>query len=216
MFFIESGETVNEHKKKLLLEDTTEASKTIITSYLGFSVDEILLNNDALIFGGCLRDIIAGDSNKINDIDILVCPKANRKIGLMLIEKGYVCLENMMKIDFFELYAKVSVHFPATFFKDGHKVQLIRPRFESTELDEITHHPVASTYSLNSLQDFAKEVDLSCCGLIYHPTLGLREVIENAITHCQSKTLKILEDNKFYYKKRTEIRTWKLMEKGWK
>jgi len=59
MFFIEAGEFVR-HQKRSLLQET-------MSDYLGFSVDELLLNKDALIFGGSLRDIIAGDSQRIND-----------------------------------------------------------------------------------------------------------------------------------------------------
>ena len=52
--------------------------KNGLSNYLGFNVDELLEDTDAVIFGGAPRDCIA--NLEIHDIDIMALPKSTKEI----------------------------------------------------------------------------------------------------------------------------------------
>ena len=60
----------------------------------------------ACIFGGAIRDIVAGDADKINDIDIIGMPHSLYYLYSILEENGFKQV-NLVKPDIFKMYKDI-------------------------------------------------------------------------------------------------------------
>jgi hypothetical protein len=178
--------------------------KYYLDKYLEFDSDELFRNADLmLIFGGCLRDIIA--NQKIHDIDILCGSKSCKQLHELLERNGFSYKENLTPKDLASVYTEIHIiNEPHTFVKGDKVVQLIRPSIGYQDAEE--------NYR-GSLTNLVFEVDLSCCGLSYNGKT-LIENVRNAVLHCCNKTFEVRK-TKMNLPKRIQLRTFKLEERGW-
>lgn len=172
------------------------------------TLDKIFGAGDYItIFGGAVRDPLAGKD--INDIDIMCLPESAISLSKLLIEKGF------LKIDLYDkaklaMYNEIHcISEPWTFIRNNKIVQIIRPskgRSLGTLID--------SYYSILS------DVDISACGVFIERDrdgiVKLKESHPHAITHCRSNVFEILKNNRMFGIHRTDMRAFKLKERGWK
>jgi len=178
-----------------------------LNEYLEFDSDELFRSkfNIVRIFGGAIRDIIAGQD--INDVDILCGSKAIRYIEMVLEKNGYQYMEMLNGKDIQEMYSEIHViNEPHTWIKGKKIVQLIRPSLGFQGKDESVYR--------QGFSDLISNVDLSCCGVSYDGE-SLYEDYPNAIVHCQSKVFSVNMFAKMYSQKRVHHRKAKLESRGW-
>jgi len=178
----------------------------ILSDYIGVDVNELVTNKLALIFGGCLRDIVSKEykTKPFNDIDIVTFNPDCNEIIKILTNAGYQ--QSIIKSDTLNLYASSHINEPITLTKHDRKIQLIRPR--------ITRKPFEPSFSL--LVEFIRNVDLSCCGLAYDWRTGyIKQILPDAVEHCNKKEFQITRGYLFN-EQRTENRARTLIYRGWK
>jgi len=159
------------------------------------------------IFGGSLRDIIAGKS--IKDIDILVGSKSISYIERILIENGYIYMDSLTPKDINSMYSDLKIlSEPHTWIKSEKIVQLIRPSFNG-----ISREKQADNYE-RSFINLIQNVDISCCGLSYDG-YNLYENYKDAVLHCKSLLFEINNRAIMYNPNRIEHRKYKLLDRGW-
>ena len=177
-----------------------------LSDYLEFDSDELFKSkfNLVRVFGGAIRDILAGQ--KINDIDILCGSKAIKYIESVLEQNGYQYMEMLNGKDLQAIYSEIHIiNEPHTWIKGKKIVQLIRPVvFDNNEVG----------YE-EGFRDLISNVDFSCCGVSYDGET-LYEDYPNAIVHCQSKVFSVNMNAKMYSQKRAQHRKVKLETRGWK
>lgn len=176
----------------------------LISNYIDFDINSLLSNKLALIFGGCLRDIVSKEfeSKPFNDIDIATFNPSCTEIMNTLLNAGYST--NYSSIDTNNLYFSHFINEPITLTKNDKKIQLIRPRLK------LQQQPSLSTLIL-----FIRNVDLSCCGLAYDTSNNsIKEIIHGSYLQCQNKQFH--KTNGFLFNpQRSEKRALKLTERGW-
>ena len=199
---------LNESTRKII--DTADTTSSIvdtirsrISNYLGYDVNHLLFdtNDSAFVYGGAVRDSIA--DLPIHDIDIMALPRAARLLSQKLTDEfGFKQLP-LANIDIIRLYfGHRIINLPWTYIKDDCIVQLIRPAIGRHEIPRA------------KIEVCLRNVDLSCCGVAYKPTI-LIETCDNAIDHCKQKVFKALTENLLYRKDRITHRIVKLQERGW-
>ena len=156
------------------------------------------------VFGGAIRDIIAGQ--KINDVDILVASQSSELVEFTLKEMGYTYIESLVPKDLASVYSDIHViSEPRTWMKGTKIVQVIRPRFNTNQPKEYEQMFI----------DLIQNVDISSCGVSWDGE-NLYENYPNAIVHCQNLSFYINRSAKMYSSKRASHREYKLEERGWK
>lgn len=190
--------------------------KQKLDEYLEFNSD--FLFNDkwgdadyACIFGGAIRDIVAGDSDKINDIDILALPRSVTQLYNVLNKFNYKKID-LVKPNIHELYTDIKFIFePITLINPNQKiVQIIRPSQINTKKKIGTFDAMVNAYFR-----LLTNVDLSSSGLFYDGE-DLYESIQGAYTHCKAKVFEELTDAMMFNVTRTFKRKEKLVyEKNW-
>lgn len=178
--------------------------KNRIDMYLEFDSDILFFNPLIRIFGGAVRDSIAGERT-IHDIDILCGSKSIRHIEDILTRNGYTLFNGFLtSIEIGKLYTDVNViSEPKTWMKGTKVVQLIRPSPLSSDVD----------YSEN-FYNLLSNVDISSCGVSYSKGT-LYENYDGAVSHCLSKTFRVNKFATMYIERRVQHRTGKLVERGW-
>ena len=177
-----------------------------LSDYLEFDSDELFKSkfNLVRVFGGAIRDILAGQ--KINDIDILCGSKAIKYIESVLEQNGYQYMEMLNGKDLQAIYSEIHIiNEPHTWIKGKKIVQLIRPVV--VDNNEVEYE--------EGFRDLISNVDFSCCGVSYDGET-LYEDYPNAIVHCQSKVFSVNMNAKMYSQKRAQHRKVKLETRGWK
>ena len=178
-----------------------------LSEYLEFDSDELFKSkfNIVRIFGGAIRDIIAGQD--INDVDILCGSKAIKYIEMILEKNGYQYMEKLNGKALQEMYSEIHViNEPHTWIKGKKIVQLIRPSLGFQGKDEMVYR--------QGFSELISNVDLSCCGVSYDGE-NLYEDYPNAIVHCQSKVFSVNMRAKMYSHKRISHRKAKLESREW-
>ena len=178
-----------------------------LNEYLEFDSNELFRSefNIVRIFGGAIRDIIAGQD--IHDVDILCSSKAIRYMEMILEKNGYQYMEMLNGKDLQEMYSEIHViNEPHTWIKGKKIVQLIRPSLGFKADDENVYR--------QGFNDLISNVDLSCCAVSYDGE-NLYEDYPNAIVHCQSKVFSVNIKAKMYSQKRVHHRKAKLEGRGW-
>lgn len=192
-----------------------EVIKQKLNEYLEFDSDELFWGRHvdlAAIFGGSLRDIVAGDSDKINDIDIIGLPVSLGWIRHTLELNGYTQME-LVKPDIFTIYKDINYIFePITYMNNNHKiVQLIRPHNQN-----LNAASTKFTALKNNYYKLLSNVDLTSSGLFYDGK-NLYESIRYSFIHCKMKVYEMLPDAMMYDLERTDKRIHKLRRtKNWK
>jgi len=186
--------------------------KTSLDNYLEFDSDKLLKRTDYLVvFGGSLRDIVAGDEDKIKDIDIM-CISKSRDIAIdILLSEGYI-RHDLFSPDIFLLYTNIRCIFePKTFVKGNRVVQLITPCNKNGNFRNVSDFSQMKNAFFNVLCN----VDLSSSGLVYDGE-KLYESVKNSKYHCENKIFMVLEDAEMYNNDRINFRINNLKNKNWK
>jgi hypothetical protein len=195
--------------------------KKKLDEYLGFDSDELLLPKNIIVdgmprpvekfrkavgeplirvFGGAIRDIIAGQ--KINDVDLIIGSKMTNTMEATLHKNGYVYMENLTGKDMGAAYKELRIiDEPRTWLnpKNMAIVQLIRPAGFKAE------NPIAAV---------VQNVDISCCGVSWDGRT-LFENFPDAVMHCQTMRYQTNYSSKMRTN-RTMMRTQKLDSRGWR
>lgn len=190
--------------------------KKYLDDYLEFDSSQLFDDTDYLVvFGGVLRDIISGQPDDINDIDILCLSKSRQVASLILEMNGYNSLP-LIKVDFSDLYKHIKYIFePKTYVKGKKIVQLITPSLYGY----VFRYDAKAEYSKweamkRSFYGLLKNVDLSSSGTFYDGEF-LYESITDSVFHCEQKIYVIDTHAMMYDTKRTADRANKLGYK-WK
>jgi len=172
-----------------------------ISDYLGIDIRDFLIDTDAAIFGGAVRDSIA--DLKIHDVDILALPRAAKLISNRLSTAGFKLL-HMSSTDIISIYRGIKlINEPWTFIKNDAIVQLIRPCASGT------------TSAIDIMNELLANVDISACGVYINYRGGVWEACSSAIEHCKKKSFFVLKDNLMHQKDRIVHRVAKLLDRGW-
>ena len=201
------------------LKDITSKIIKRISEYVEFDVNEIFAqsyginSNDITIYGGAVRDSIAG--LEIHDVDILCMSKSAEKLRQFLINcKNYKTLE-LYDLDALNMYKGIPIILePWTLINKNNKIiQIIRPSF-----GPVNDNNYEKQYQ-NAYYNLIKNVDLSCCGVFIEKNINnnilLKEACKNSIVQCFSKTFEINKWSLLYNTERTNYREYKLSNRGW-
>ena len=177
-----------------------ELVKTKLDDYLGFDSSKLFIPDMVRVFGGAVRDIIAG--LPINDVDILCGSKSADLLDNILTKNGFVFIESLAPKDLASVYNDIQIICePHTYVKGDRVIQVIRPR----------QHPDGYRGSFDFL---ISNVDLSCCGVSWNG----REIIESvkdAVSHCRMRRFKEVKFAKMKHERRLMHRKYKLIDRGW-
>jgi hypothetical protein len=189
---------------KKLLDEYLEFDSNLLFSRVPIEEYGNQLKRLVRIFGGAIRDIIAGQT--INDIDILVGAQSCKLIEEVLSEQGYTYMYKLIPKDLSSVYKDIRViNEPRTWMKGNKMVQLIRPVILQNQ------HQLYERGFLDLIQN----VDISSCGVSWDGET-LYENYPNAIAHCQNLSFFINEDAKMYSSNRSFMRGQKFIERGWR
>lgn len=165
------------------------------------TIEDLLKNTDAVVYGGATRDIIA--EQKINDLDICCLSKSFDNIYEKLVNQGFDALENKNKY-LGELYIREKILFnPMSFENNNHKIQLIRPIID------------IDSNMYQEMLNFIKGVDIRACSIIFTSSNKLIELVSGAINDCENKYIKVQDSGKWYHKDRIQGRINKFIKRGW-
>jgi hypothetical protein len=210
-FFTINKLLYTQYNRELTLQEMTitqeDKIRKSLNEYLEFGSDELFRSkfNIVRIFGGAIRDIIAGQD--INDVDILCSSKAIRYIESVLEQNDYQYMQMLNGKDLQEMYSEIHViNEPHTWIKGKKIVQLIRPSLGFKADGESAYR--------QGFNNLISNVDLSCCAVSYDGE-NLYEDYPNAIVHCQSKVFSVNMKAKMYSQKRVNHRKAKLEGRGW-
>lgn len=173
-----------------------------LRKYLKADPNEIIFlpNTDPVIFGGAVRDTIAG--LEINDVDVICGSITCMAIGDKLISKGFVTVT----LDPDEYKNRL---FGLTRFKlDNTQIDLISPaRFVKTASD-------TTAVKLTMIQTI-QNVDIRACAVGYSTRSGILEFIEGAVQDCLLQQIVEQPDAQLHLPGRAEERIAKLIKRGW-
>lgn len=186
------------------LDEYLEFDSNLLFNRTPIEKYSIKLKRLVRIFGGAIRDIIAGQP--INDVDILVAPQSSKLIELTLKEAGYTYMESLAPKDLSSVYTHLQIiNEPKTWIKGTKIVQLIKPVIKTTDL----------RYYEMGFVDLIQNVDISSCGVSWDG-IHLYENFPNAIAHCQNLSFYINKMAKMYSRQRSSLRRYKFIERGWR
>jgi hypothetical protein len=172
-------------------------------------LNEYLEFDSGLIFNNPL--IVAGDGDKINDIDMVGMSRSVYKTYEILIDNGFKKID-LVKPDIYNIYKDIKFIFdPITLMNNNQKiVQLIRP--SQVHIQQPKWDGVGTMrYSYFRL---LKNVDLSSSGLFYDGE-KIYESVKDAYTHCKAKVFEQCPDAMMYNINRTYERRRKLVDNKW-
>lgn len=160
------------------------------------------------------------------------------EIEKVLLEEGYIHHSSLGGREITSMYNMLLViHEPKTWIKGKKIIQLIRPNFfrdrikndarwfdfthllsTDHKLHTEVHNPprkLSSVEVIHFMNNFAAQVDLSCCGVSYDGK-SLYENIQYAVLHCQNKYFMLNTDGLMFNEARIIYRESKLWKRGWK
>jgi hypothetical protein len=174
-----------------------------LCDYTEFDVDDLLAMNDAVIFGGAVRDSIA--KMEIHDVDILALPESSKLVRARLKDYGYKLLDGMSKIDINGMYNGLKmINEPWTFAKGSRIIQVIRPVLPNEADRQLAE---------DLFKYLLSNVDISACGVIY--TGKVMESVENAIGDCKTRHFSVSKYARLLQTDRIDNRIAKLEDRGW-
>jgi hypothetical protein len=186
------------------LDEYLEFDSNLLFNRTPIEEYSIKLKRLVRIFGGAIRDIIAGQP--INDVDILVGAQSSKLVELTLKEAGYTYMKSLAPKDLSSVYTHIQIiNEPKTWIKGTKIVQLIKPVIKTTDL----------RYYEMGFVDLIQNVDISSCGVSWDG-VHLYENFPNAIAHCQNLSFYINKMAKMYSRQRSSLRRYKFIERGWR
>lgn len=183
-----------------------------INKYLspaGVTVQDILGDTDAFVFGGAVRDSIA--DVPINDIDIIGFNYSIADVIEYLEKKRFRILVNE-KLD--DLYKDIHLFKPPlTLERQGCKIQIIalnitHPLFKIKSIKPSTQEVGNAIYSAMD------NVDIDICAVSYNPKKGVEELLPEVFFKIESKHFSVLEDKIMHNPDRINVRISKMISKG--
>jgi len=195
----------------LVNSNTITSPYTVLCKYAGFDIDKMLENNNAIIFGGALRDIAADECDLISDIDVLCESDCIETIKNFLLKQRYIQFD-LYKKSLLDLQACDHIDQILTFIKRDKTIQLIRM---SNSMHSYLAEHLYSQCRLDRLLQFVTETDFSCCGLAYHPKMQLKAMIVDAFEACVTRTIYTMPRGFLYDCDRACARMKKLTSRGW-
>jgi hypothetical protein len=187
---------------------------TALCKYAGFNINRLLENNNAIIFGGALRDIAADESEQICDVDILCDKHCIETIKIFLLKQHYVQYDLYKRL-LIDLQTENIIELPLTFIKDKKIIQLIQMSDYWTYNNDDPFKEDEPKQDFDKLLSFVSQVDLSCCGLAYHPKMQCKSIIQDAFEACVTKTIFTMPKSRLYDCVRASARIEKLTKRGW-
>lgn len=189
------------------LDEYLEFDSKLLFNRTPIDENSIKVKRLVRVFGGAIRDIIAGQP--INDVDILVGAQSSRLVELTLKEQGYTYMESLTPKDLSSIYTNIKViNEPRTWIKGVKIVQLIRPVIRVTRDSDLRYYE-------KGFVDLIQNVDISSCGVSWDGE-KLYENYPNAIAHCQNLSFYINKSAKMYSRNRSDMRSYKFISRGWK
>jgi hypothetical protein len=189
------------------LDEYLEFDSKLLFNKVPIDENSIKLKRLVRIFGGAIRDIIAGQT--INDIDILVGSQSCSLVELTLKEQGYTYMDSLIAKDLAYVYTGIHIiNEPRTWIKGTKIVQLIRPVIRVKRDSDLRYYE-------RGFVELIQNVDISSCGVSWDGE-NLYENYPNAIAHCHNLSFYINKRAKMYSQKRSEMRSYKFISRGWK
>jgi len=188
--------------------NSTDIIAELLTAYLRFPVSDLFLpDTDPIIFGGCIRDSLAGDG--FTDIDVVGYSQTLDELGESLKLKGFKyeqpTISDYNEMPEFNLHRFTNPKLPIS-------IDIIKPRIRDfnnnpTNLDPADIKEV--------MLKFIKNVDIRACGVGYSLKGGIMELIPGAINDCLTKQIVVLPDGILHRQDRNQKRVTKLLSRGW-
>lgn len=150
-----------------------------------------ITNGQFLIFGGALRDAIAGEQT-CNDIDIIVSEELTDKKYW----KGFM----RTKKDKYEYKYANRVNIIATTPPNSISIDLIYKKNSDTLMGAL---------------NIVKNVDINVNGIAWHPNAGFMEILPDAIKCCERKVFWVNRSGAGYDTIKIRERIKKLTDKDW-
>lgn len=189
--------------------------KNELDKYLEFDSSELFdkrYSDYASVFGGAIRDIVSGEPDKINDIDIIGLPISLHYISDVLEMNGYTKMD-LIKPDLNAIYKDIRFIFePLTYINNNLKiVQLIRPHNNNVQ----NRPPNEFNLVRQNYYSLLTNVDLTSSGLFYDGE-ELYESINYSYIHCKMKVYEKIPHAMMFNSIRTHFRGEKLRDRrGW-
>lgn len=167
-----------------------------------------MLEDDCIIYGGALRDLLAykeigGDLDIIVPLHNYFTVVNNFMNSSKWIEKEQFQLKNLG-------YSNSIIGYIHTFINiDEETVQLMSPNKQSK------YNTIIQKFDKESLK-IVEQVDIKCCGIMSNIYGNVYEIISGAYKDCITKELNLNEGIEINSKKQLEERIKKLERRGWK
>lgn len=156
-----------------------------------------------LVFGGYVRDLIAGLPT--GDIDIVADDDTAAAITERLTAAGFSPEERETDEN---PYKGQQIVLSLTRLSNGDQSIDIIATGDGSRIDRI-----------GGLLDHVSFVDLVCCGVAWHPRMGLLEVLPGAVRHCMDRILvlnpPVIAGGVFGRRDSTSERIARLTKRGW-
>ncbi len=208
--------------KKQLAKEITEMINTKFALLESQGVDGIL-TDDAIIFGGAIREGIAeGHLDYTEDLDIIVSEESVEQIVKNLAIHSYTrnkSLEKLVKrqegiadeskaynpyaCDSFDLYIMT---------RNKARIDLVIPSKNTFELNK-HFEGFMNQFAMNLY--YLSNVDMSCSMVGYNKHMGLIMRDEKIIDLMKRKVFSVNKDSILYKEERTKERINKLGQRGW-
>jgi hypothetical protein len=191
----------------------TYSNKTIIdrVNNLVDPFFQLLKTRDIYLFGGFVRDAVAG--LPYHDIDVVTLPETLRYVESNTHRLG---------INKFEYYEHIGGKYIDTFTNLKKKVFTLYQGMTTDkggkvfDVDFICSQIGMTEHPKNVVVWAGQQVDIRCCGLLYDaPTQRVIELIPGAYDDATSRKIKVLPDAGMYNEEKTKGRVNKLLGRGW-
>lgn len=168
----------------------------------------ILKTKDIYIFGGFIRDIVAGFP--FHDIDMITLPLTMKYIDKL---QNHVGLDNLS----FHEHGGKALKSDKTFHLWRGNLRGAVKGIPGLPVDFICS-PMSPTEKPKNVVVWAvQQVDLRCCGLLYdYPTGRIIELVPGAYQDAKDHIVRIVPYAGMYDEERTGARIKKLCARGWK
>lgn len=162
-----------------------------------------LISDDSIVYGGAVRDCLAG-KDLLGDLDIIVPYKDMAIVSkTFLSNPKWICDKPLTRSSSTSYGKNVPIDSIMVFRNiDNRTVQLIRAEYS---IDANT-----------GIVNVARNVDITCCGVVMTKNGTVYEVVPNAYNDCVEGVLTLNNHSKTFDKSCIVGRIEKLKDRGWK
>jgi hypothetical protein len=187
-----------------------------ISAYLCKDVSHYIANEKVLIYGGAVRDALAGD--EIRDVDIVGDSASCMSIQFKLMRDGWeknrsfgVAKDIAMMSESERQYQEQYNLFALTeWHLNGRQVQLMTPKEEFYKAVHLRTDEVELCTVM-----FASNVDLSNCAVGYNLHNGFISFAPCAVHDCLNRRFKVMSKAHLKHEKNIKERIKKFVDRGW-